>query len=250
MINKHDLNEIGNILRILEMCNLLSICSENKNQVLEMQKQCKELLEQFGSITIEWLKDYFDKETYTTLYNILQKGKNIRIDLEYSRGDGIWFNCIYINAEFEEPLTIIVHESWDKYQPVQRILQGETTFEIVLDPTKVVTSIDDYGMLGSYFEKLNPEENEVEKMIEKLANNAIKNHKCDEDEIWEAILDEDFDKCLKKAVIQRIQRQKETTVREKHEINDAIDRLFNELEETHNIKLKGHLTINNLWEFK
>jgi hypothetical protein len=244
------IHQIGNVLKILENCNLLSIDDANRNEIKNIQEECKKMLKRYdGDIPdLEWLKDYFDENTYQQVEEVLKDSTETTFDLEYGQADGIWFNCIYIKANYEKPKTIIVCDDYHKYKPVQRILKDETNFEIVLDPMRAITCVEDHGGIGSYFDNLKPNDHDwINDIVDKIVKDAKEDNETRREHVntyllehigdaWEKILDE----AMK-------QIEEANTVKER-EINDTIDQFFNEMSEKYNIEFDS-VPINDLWRY-
>ena len=170
------IHQIGNVLKILESCNLLSHDDNNREEIKEIQKACEKILERYNGnrFGLEDLKDYFDKETYKKVEEALEGGEETTFELEYGQADGIWHNVIYIITNYEEPKTVTINEDYDKYNPVEMVLEGETRFEILLDPMRCITCVEDHGGIGSYFDKFKPNDDDIETLNkEDLANKLL-----------------------------------------------------------------------------
>lgn len=172
----YTIHQIGNVLKILESCNLLSHDDNNREEIKEIQKACEKILERYNGnrFGLEDLKDYFDEETYEKVEEALEGGEETTFELEYGQGDGIWHNVIYIITNYEEPKTVTINEDYDKYNPVEMVLEGETRFEILLDPMRCITCVEDHGGIGSYFDKFKPNDDDIETLNkEDLANKLL-----------------------------------------------------------------------------
>lgn len=175
-MDNYTIHQIGNVLKILENCNLLSSDDKNREEIKEIQKACEKILERYNGnrFGLEDLKDYFDEETYKKVEEALEGGEETAFELEYGQADGIWHNVIYIITNYEEPKTVTINEDYDKYNPVEMVLEGETRFEILLDPMRCITCVEDHGGIGSYFDKFKPNDSEIETLNkEDLANKLL-----------------------------------------------------------------------------
>lgn len=175
-MDNYTIHQIGNVLKILENCNLLSSDDKNREEIKEIQKACKKILERYNEnrFGLEDLKDYFDEETYKKVEEALEGGEETTFELEYGQADGIWHNVIYIITNYEEPKTVTINEDYDKYNPVEMVLEGETRFEILLDPMRCITCVEDHGGIGSYFDKFKPNDGEIKTLNkEDLANKLL-----------------------------------------------------------------------------
>lgn len=174
-MDNYTIHQIGNVLKILESCNLLSSDDKNREEIKEIQKACEKILERYNGnrFGLEDLKDYFDEETYKKVEEALEGGEETAFELEYGQADGIWHNVIYIITNYEEPKTVTINEDYDKYNPVEMVLEGETRFEILLDPMRCITCVEDHGGIGSYFDKFKPNEDTNAKNIKQKKGDVM-----------------------------------------------------------------------------
>ena len=247
-MDNQTIHQIGNVLKILENCNLLSIDDDNREEIKAIQNECEKILERYnGNIfSLEDLKDYFDKETYKKVEEALEDGEETTFELEYGQADGIWHNVIYITAIYNEPKTIIANGSYDEYDPIQRILKGETRFEIVLDPMRCITCVEDYGSIGSYFDKLKPNENVwIDETAKKIAEEIKQDiytyeNECEINNFVRSFLCKNTDKITHEVM---------NNIDNAENINDEIENLFSKLEDQYGIHFND-VRVKNLWSYK
>ena len=246
-MDNQTIHQIGNVLKILENCNLLAIDDNNREQIKTIQNECEKMLERYnGNIfSLEELKDYFDKDTYKKVEEALEDGEETTFALEYGQADGIWNNVIYITTNYEEPKTVIVNEDYHKYDPVQRILKGETRFEIVLDPMRCITCVEDHGGIGSYFDKLKPNEDVwIEETAKKIAEEI-------KQDIYTYENEHEFNNfvdCFLCKNTKKITHQVMKNIDNGENINDKIKELFSKLEDEYDIHFND-VRVKNLWRY-
>ena len=246
-MDNYTIHQIGNVLKILENCNLLSSDHKNREEIKEIQKACEKILERYNGncFGLEDLKDYFDEETYKKVEEVLEDGEKTGFELEYGQADGVWHNVIYIITNYEEPKTVTVNEDYHKYVPVERVLEGETRFEILLDPMRCITCVEDHGGIGSYFDKLKPNEDIwIDETAAKIAEEIKQNiyayeNECEFNNFVHSFLCKNIEK-ITHEVMKNIDNEEK--------INDEIKNLFSKLESQYNIHFND-VNVKNLWRY-
>lgn len=148
-MDSYTLSYITNTLNILEACNILAVDGANYYPIREMHNICKGILENYGEMQLEWLKEYLHKNTFEQITDILDHAKSFGLELDYGTGSSVYPSVIYISAEFERPYGIITYDDMEQTKPVKHLLEGEVLFEIVLDPNKLIYVNEYHGWFGT-----------------------------------------------------------------------------------------------------
>ena len=148
-MDSYTLSYITNTLNILEACNILAVDGANYYPIREMHNICKGILENYGEMQLEWLKEYLHKNTFEQITDILDHAKSFGLELDYGTGSSVYPCVIYISAEFERPYGIITYDDMEQTKPVKHLLEGEVLFEIVLDPNKLIYVNEYHGWFGT-----------------------------------------------------------------------------------------------------